>query len=175
LRQNQVSMVHNQSLALVHLRNVISNAPQTGLLTAMQSQKSKLESYISRPYSPYTAMFAMLAPAVGKAINKTARTETVVQLAVAACALERHRLAHGQFPENLEQLSPQSIAAIPHDPMVNRPFHYQRTDDGWFQLYSVGPNDKDDGGVMASGDKSDKGEKDWPWPVPTHPAHPRLF
>ena len=175
LRQNQVSMVHNQSLALVHLRNVISNAPQTGLRTAMQSQEAKLESYIARTYSPYTAMFAMLAPATGKAINKTARTHTVVQLAIVVCALERHRLAHGSFPASLEEFAPQSAAGVPRDPMVNQPFRYQRTDDGWFLLYSVGPNGKDDGGVMASGDKSDKEDKDWPWPVSTRPTHPRVF
>jgi hypothetical protein len=59
--------------------------------------------------------------------------------------------------------------------MVNQPFKYQRTDDGWFLLYSVGLDGQDDGGVMFSDDKSDKEDKDWPWPVPTRPAKHRLF
>lgn len=175
LRHNQTAMARYSTEALVHLRQAISNAPQTGLITAVQSREAKLEHYVPRAYSPYTAMFAMLAPATGKAINKTARAETTVKLAIVACALERYRLAHGNFPARLEELSPQSITGVPHDPMGNLPFHYLRSDDGWFQLYSVGPNGKDDGGVMASGDKSDKEDKDWPWPVPTRPTHPRLF
>jgi hypothetical protein len=175
LRQNQTTMARYQTEALVHLRQAISNAPQTGLITAVQSREAKLENYISRTYSPYNVMFAMLAPATGKAINKTARAETAVKLAIAACALERYRIAHGEFPASLEELSAQLQVSVPLDPMVNKPFHYQRTDDGWFLLYSVGLNGTDDGGVMASDDKNDKEEKDWPWPVPTRPTHPRLF
>jgi hypothetical protein len=175
LRHNQTTMAHYQTEALVHLRQAISNTPQTGLITAVQSREAKLEHYIPRAYSPYTAMFAMLAPATGKAINKTARAETVVKLAIAACALERYRLAQGEYPERLEQLAPKFATSAPFDPMVSRPFRYQRTDDGWFLLYSVGLNGKDDGGLMRSEDKSDKEEKDWPWPVPTRPEHPRLF
>ena len=59
--------------------------------------------------------------------------------------------------------------------MVNQPFHYQRTDDGWFLLYSVGPDGKDDGGVLQSADKKATGDKDWPWPVPTRPEKRTLF
>ena len=175
MRHNQVSMVHDQSVALGHLRTAIATAPQTGLLTVMRSQEARLESYTSRPYSPYTALFAMLAPVSGKAINRTARAETDVKLAITACALERYRLAQGEYPERLGQLAPKFVDAIPIDPMVNEPFRYRRTDDSWFLLYSVGPNGNDDGGLMRSEDKSDKEEKDWPWPVPTRPEKSRLF
>jgi hypothetical protein len=120
-------------------------------------------------------LVAMLAPATGKAMEKTAKAQTLVKMAFVACALERYRLAHGAFPENLAQLAPQFAAGVPHDPMVNKPFHYQRTEDGWFLLYSVGLAGEDDGGVMKPDDKKEKEDKDWPWPVPTRPTHPRLF
>jgi hypothetical protein len=175
LRHNQVSIVHNQSAALGPLRHAISNAPQTGLLAAMQSQEALWERLTSRPYSPYTALFAMLAPVSGRAISKTARAEVVVKLAITACALERYHLAQGEYPERLEQLAPKFAVATPLDPMLNEPFRYQRTDDGWFLLYSVGLNGKDDGGLMRSENKSDKEEKDWPWPVPTRLEKSRLF
>lgn len=175
LRQNQTAMAHYQTEALVHLRHAISNVPQTGLLAVVQSRPSKLEHYVPSSYSPYTVMFAVLAPATGKAIDKTARADVVVNLTITACALERYRLAHGEFPASLEQMSAQLHGQVLPDPMVNRPFHYARTDDGWYLLYSVGLNGKDDGGVMASGDRGDKAEKDWPWPVPIRPAYPRLF
>jgi len=173
LRQNEVYMIRTQSAALVHLREVIAKAPQTGLSAAAASREAQLESYIKGPYSPYTAMFNTLAPAVGKAINMTSRTETAVRLASVACALERYRLAHGNFPEKLEQLSPESVGDVLNDPMVNQPFRYQRTDDGWYQLYSVGLNGKDDGGKPSN--KENKEDDDWPWPVPARPEKFRLF
>lgn len=175
LRQNEVNIIRNQSAALVALRQAIAEAPRTGLLTVVDSREVRLENYLRGPYSPYTVLFGMLAPAVGRAIERTARMETAVQLAIVACGLERYRLAHGSYPETLGQISGSSFGPVPNDPMVNQSFHYQRTTDGWYQLYSVGLNGKDDGGVMKSGGKEDKEEKDWPWPVPTRPEKVRLF
>lgn len=177
LRRSQMTLAHYQSVALSALRAELTNAPQTGLAAIVQSRDSKLEHIIPGDFSPYTVMVRQLALATGGAIRKTARAQTTVKLAIVACALERHRLAHGSYPETLDALAPLFAAGVPLDPMVNKPFHYQRTDDGWFLLYSVGINGTDDGGVMSSGDKN-KNEKeinDWPWPVPTRPAKTRLF
>jgi len=175
LRQNQVALAHYQSAMLTGLRQGITNSAQSGLTTLLDSDEARLEWHIPTTYSPFRVMVAMLAPATGKAMDKTARAQTTVKLASVACALERYRLARGSYPETLGQLAPQFAASLPLDPMVNQPFRYQRTDDGWFLLYSVGPNGKDDGGVMRSNDKGDKDDQDWPWPVPTRPTHPRLF
>lgn len=175
LRQNQAALAHFETAHLAGLRNGRSDALQSGLTAIMDSDEAKLEKLIPTTYSPFTVMVTMLAPATGRAAEKTVRAQTLMKLAEAACALERYHLAHGEFPEKLEQLSPQFIATVPLDPMVNQPFHYRRTDDGWFLLYSVGLNGTDDGGEMKSDDKKDKDDKDWPWPVPTRPTHPRLF
>ena len=40
-----------------------------------------------------------------------------------------------------------SIEKLPHDIINGQPLHYRRTDDGQFVLYSVGWDEKDDGGV----------------------------
>ena len=64
-------------------------------------------------------------------------------------ALERCRLARGAFPESLDALAPQFIAKVPHDVIGGQPLKYRREADGSFVLYSVGWNEKDDGGVAG--------------------------
>ena len=76
-----------------------------------------------------------------------------------AIALERYRLAHGEYPDSLDALAPQFIAKVPHDVIGGQPLHYRRTSDGQFVLYSVGWNETDDGGVVVQPEKSDAGMK----------------
>ena len=76
------------------------------------------------------------------------RTKSV-DLARVAIALERYRLAHGEYPESLDALSPQFIDKLPHDIINGQPLHYRRTSDGQFVLYSVGWNETDDGGEVG--------------------------
>ncbi|HLP78388.1 MAG TPA: hypothetical protein VK327_15905, partial [Candidatus Paceibacterota bacterium] len=177
LRQNEIALARYHQQMIASVRSAISNAPESGLAAVAKNASDVTDrtGRDLRPFSPYKVMAAMLAPALGKAVQKAARAQTTARMATVACALERYRIAHGTFPETLESLAPQFIAQMPLDPMVNQPFHYQRTEDGWFQLYSVGLNGKDDGGVLLSDDKKDKEDKDWPWPVPTRPQKRNLF
>jgi hypothetical protein len=89
-------------------------------------------------------------------------------LARVACALERYHLTHGVYPENLDVLAPQFIAAVPPDVINGRPLHYHRTPDGSFLLYSVGWNEKDDGGVpgVRPSGAYDYRTGDWVWQYP---------
>ena len=90
-----------------------------------------------------------------------------MDMARVACALERFRLAQGNYPETLDALSPQFIESLPHDVIGGQPLKYHRTDYGQFALYSIGWNGKDDGGVVVFRKNSngyvdvDKG--DWGW------------
>ena len=82
-----------------------------------------------------------------------------------ACALERYRLAHGQYPDKLQSLSPDFISALPNDVITGQPYKYRHNGDGKFVLYSVGWNEKDDGGI--TGPKLfDEKEGDWVWSCP---------
>jgi hypothetical protein len=94
-----------------------------------------------------------------------AMAQTATDQAAIACALERYRLANGQFPENLQALVPRFITHLPNDVITGEPFKYRRNDDGRFVLYSVGWNEKDDGGVPGSV-WFDKTEGDWVWEYP---------
>ncbi len=72
--------------------------------------------------------------------------QSQVQGTRAACAIERFRVAHGEYPENLDVLVPEFIDRIPNDPAADGPMTYRKSEDGTFRLYSVGANRIDDGG-----------------------------
>jgi hypothetical protein len=128
--------------------------------------------------TPYNVLGWMLFPAFQKVFGRFAYTQNGFDQAAIACALERHRLARGQFPESLEALVPQFMEKIPGDIIGGQPLHYRRTDDppsqgsgaasGKFVLYSIGWNEKDDGGVAARNKdgKEDLENGDWVWRYP---------
>ena len=110
--------------------------------------------------SPYSFLAAAALPNFVKATQTMARNQTLANEAYIACGLERYRLAHGQYPETLDALVPQFVANLPHDIIGGQPLKYHRTADGRFVLYSVGWNEKDDGGVPGK----TVTEGDWVWP-----------
>jgi hypothetical protein len=73
---------------------------------------------------------------------------TACQQAAVACALERYRLAHGQYPDSLEALVPFLLKQVPADLLARSgtPLVYRRDAGGGFLLYSIGLNRQDDGG-----------------------------
>jgi hypothetical protein len=108
---------------------------------------------------------------MGNFLKEIAAGQSSVDLARGAIALERYRLAHGEFPESLDNLAPQFMEKIPHDIIGGGPLHYRRTNDGQFVLYSVGWNETDDGGVVVFAKGStpsvDINQGDWVWRYPT--------
>jgi hypothetical protein len=129
-------------------------------------------------YSPYKVQALIMFPALNAAVKKFAFAQASVDLARVACALERYRLAHGEYPESLDALSPRFIEKLPHDVIGGQPLHYRRTDDlpsqgsgaasGKFLLYSVGWNETDDGGQVAftKSGSIDREKGDWVWQYP---------
>jgi hypothetical protein len=84
--------------------------------------------------------------------------QTAVNQAVIACALERRRVAHGAYPETLDQLLPDYLGSIPPDVIRGRPMYYERTDKGSYLLRGAGPNGVIDQGKTPS--------DDWLWSFP---------
>jgi hypothetical protein len=93
---------------------------------------------------------AMMLPSAFHIPQKAAAVQTDVDLVTIACALERFHLKEDSYPEKLEALAPRFIATLPHDIINGQPLKYHRTANGKFVLYSVGWNEKDDGGVVAT-------------------------
>jgi hypothetical protein len=118
--------------------------------------------------SPFNVLERLMLPALGNAAKRFASGQESVDLARVACALERYRLTHGEYPESLDALAPQFIAKLPHDIINGQPLHYRRAPDGQFVLYSVGWNETDDGGVvgLTKNGNVDTSTGDWVWRYP---------
>jgi hypothetical protein len=106
----------------------------------------------------------LFVPAIGKLNRRFAIAQVVADQGALACALERHRRAHGQFPDRLEALVPQLLPAIPHDVLTGEPPKYRRTPEGGFVLYSIGWDHDDDHGTP--GNNLFDTEGDWVWRCP---------
>jgi hypothetical protein len=79
-----------------------------------------------------------------------------------ACRLYKKR--NGSYPESLEALVPGILKEVPVDPFTGKPFTYRREGEG-FIVYSLGSNEKDDGGrstYMITQLVMDK-DDDWTW------------
>jgi hypothetical protein len=96
----------------------------------------------------------------------TAHAQAALDMARIACALELSRLRNGVFPAGLKEIEPAFIAEMPLDRITGAPYEYRREKEG-FILYSVGWNERDDGGHAAWLDKStaeqNPREGDWVW------------
>lgn len=94
--------------------------------------------------------------------------QAAIDLARVACALERHRLCNGRYPEQLTDLLPRFLDALPHDLHDGQPLRLRTTADHVL-LYSIGENGTDDLG-RTGGRRSDQlpnlAEGDWVWALP---------
>jgi hypothetical protein len=90
-------------------------------------------------------MITMLVPAVHKvqqAEDRAAQTQRNLEVAFALAA---YRADHERYPEKLEALAPNYLAAVPGDLFSGKALVYRPSEKGYL-LYSVGVNGMDDGG-----------------------------
>jgi len=130
----------------------------------LKTSRARLEQFVSHP-TPFRVFAATVVPNVEKAAQTTARNQTAADQALVACALERYRMANGSYPDSLDALAPKFVEKVPHDIINGDPMKYRREGNG-FILYSIGWDEKDDGGVTApttNTGKPDPQEGDWVW------------
>jgi hypothetical protein len=140
---------------------------------AVDRVESKLLGEL-RPPGPYNILVSLWLPPMARMTgNKYVFTERFVyaqecvDLSRVAIALERYRLAHGQYPDSLAALTPQFLAKVPRDIIGGGSLKYSRTQQS-FILYSIGWNGIDDGGVRnpSKADQSTWVPGDWVWQYP---------
>lgn len=97
---------------------------------------------------------------------RTALHQNALDEARIACALERHRLAHGSYPASLAALVPADLDRLPADVLDGTPLHYRLDGPAAFRLYGLGPDGQDDGGRIARDGEGrlDPERGDWAWP-----------
>ena len=138
-----------------------------------------LRAILEHRYLPWCFLFELRCANA----KKTAYSQTGVNLGRVACALERFRLARGGYPPSLEALTPDWIKSIPKDIINGGPLHYFRSNTDSYRLYSVGWNERDDGGEIAyllpPGLRNpnrpappDIDNGDWVWAIPGRQTKP---
>ncbi|MBN9693723.1 MAG: ABC transporter permease subunit [Verrucomicrobia bacterium] len=83
--------------------------------------------------------------------------------AILACALERYRLTHGDYPSSLAQLVPRFLNQVLPDVPHGRPMHYQRESRDRYVLRGFGSNGVNDQDKPRS--------DDWLWAFPVIPTN----
>jgi hypothetical protein len=85
------------------------------------------------------------------------RHHATLKVTSVALAVERYRLVHGEWPDDLAATAPQFLPAIPADPYDGKPVRYQRASDG-VVIYSVGEDLVDNQGAPTNTALRGKGE-----------------
>lgn len=98
-------------------------------------------------------LLPQLAGAVGKAQEAADRTEQIQRNLQTAFALAAYRGVQGRYPGRLEMLAPDYLPRIPEDIFCGKALIYRPKDKGYI-LYSVGMNERDDGGRGYQDDPS---------------------
>jgi len=116
----------------------------------------------------------MLTGSLTNYFQRVAIAQTQRELVCAAIALRRFELRHGKLPAVLDQLVPEFLPQLPRDFFDGQSLRYRLRDDGGFLLYSVGKDQKDDGG--DPGPDGARGSvlqyyngRDIVWPIPGAP------
>jgi hypothetical protein len=171
---------HNKAREVECLLREIQNVDDRGR-RAFPEQHDRLEQKIEQDrksisaWAPWNALSTVTLGDGRNMADKFAYTQTRVNEARIACALERYRLAHGVYPPTLDLLVPDAISGLPHDIMNGQPYHYRLRPNGTFLLYSVGWSQTDNGGKASFVQQSydapghpspDVRHGDWAWPTP---------
>jgi hypothetical protein len=121
--------------------------------------------------TPENILETLLIPRFSGVAKNSAHAQSSTDLARVALVLERYWLANGNYPESLDALAPKFISEMPHDVINGEPLKYRRDSANQFVLYSVGWNERDDGGVVVFKKGTSPGvdinEGDWVWKYPS--------
>jgi hypothetical protein len=112
------------------------------------------------------AMAAASAPMFDGFMRKAVWSEAQNRMAAISCGLELARRASGKYPDSLEALVPKCLPRVPFDPATGKAFRYGPRPDGTYFLYSVGLDQKDQGGEVNDDADRNQDDPDWPWFAP---------
>ena len=111
-------------------------------------RRGQLRKAAEQPPSSFAEKFGT-APALLGIVKSAARTQTLVNLARVAIALERFRLRNARFPAALEELQPTFLPEVPVEVLDGESLHYLSKNEGRsFTLYSTGWIGTDEGGAI---------------------------
>lgn len=101
---------------------------------------------LRRTNSVYKLLPRLLLPSLGNLLAGLGDSVDRGKLGGVTWAIERYRLAHGTYPETLQELVPTFLSDVPTSVFDGQPFHYEMLLGGQRRIYSIGKNGRDDGG-----------------------------
>jgi hypothetical protein len=184
---DELSMLQKYQIILQTVRTVVTNQFFDPAYSNMieQLKTEVTDDPAERPLKLDDYGWGMFLGAEGASVSVvlTMHAEVIRRIVVTATALKRYQLKHEKYPSSLADLVPQFVSSVPRDPIDGKPLRY-RSIPGWsFLLYSIGENDRDDGGD-ASLRKGvpysnqvwfDENRLDWVWPQPATTAEIQYF
>ncbi len=160
--------IHDATWSAMRRRDVVTNAARF---------KSESRSILQARIQQRDMSMAIQSGGAGL-LGSAAETEAKRRVIVTALALERWRARHGNYPEQLAELTPEFLAKPLPDFIDGQPLRYRRAGDGHFILYSIGLDEIDDGGAIERTERpnfaelrrgrpsiTDKGDFVWPLPA----------
>jgi len=123
------------------------------------------ESQVRQAIPWYFKMSGLQMPEFPSVFLKEATLEAMMLTTKAGLACKIYKKQTGHYPETLDALVPDFLDRVPVDPFTGQPLVYRVREDGGVIIYSVGSNEKDDGGrgtyqiTQLVMDKDD----DWAW------------
>jgi hypothetical protein len=137
--------MHNAMLDAMALVPCQRRAKLGSDLSVMQSEAfGSLLARLHHPISNYAL------PSFTAALEADLRTTASMMTAEVGLAAEQHRRQYGEFPEQLDQLVPEYLQAIPFDPFDGQPLRYVPLSEECI-VYSIGLDECDDGGQSEPG------------------------
>lgn len=141
-----------------------------------EAQKAVISKLSGKRPAPHNRMSELSLPPLFGLAMRIAERQNAVDEAVAACAIERHRLAKGNLPSDLTELSPTFLSRVPVDLLTGEPLRYQVKSEDTFQLVSAGWNFTPEATgtpVQDTRTTFQPGQESWLWPPRKKVAAPR--
>jgi hypothetical protein len=187
---DELRALQDEQILLETLRTVETNQFFNPAYTNMVNQfyargitNTPDDWWLKLDFPDFRRIFSDNASAWGATVRKTMAAETCRRVVITAIALKRFQLKQGHFPEKLSELTPEFLASVPLDPVDGQPLRYRSNTDGTFTLYSIGLNDKDDGGDPSLGTGARSSFFYWQnpqaldlvWPQPATPEEVQFY
>ncbi len=130
---------------IIWLPKVFNRLIETVEMPYYASRDSKELEKIMDEIPWYYKMVGAVVPNIGALLLKRATLDALFDTARIGMACKIFKSLNGDFPDKLSELSPGILNEIPVDPFTGNPYVYRKEVSG-FIVYSVGSNQKDEGG-----------------------------
>jgi hypothetical protein len=154
-----------QEVLYLNLLNRIIPVFQRPYYEAKDELNKSFEEIEKEIEGKYTLRSISNPLAIRSMLNPYLRHKSLAGMGEIGLANIIYKQKHGEFADSLNQLAPEILPVLPHDPFTGKDYIYRKTDTG-FTVYSVGENLTDDGGIdRYSKEGREKGSTDIVWRI----------